>query len=315
MYIVASLACALAEGVVSLIIWRSLQAIGAASATVIALVLTKDLFNGQQREKVLAYISMIMALAPILSPIIGAYLLMFINWQAIFICQALLGIPALLGSIRVEETNKVKAKIKIIDIFSGFSQLFANEQFRRFNFLQALSMMPMFGFIAASPTIYIEYFGVSEEEYGYLFALNAFAVMLGAFIFSRTCSRINNKWVLLVGILGQLLGGLFLLADFNLSMWVNFTAPLFMVAFCIGLTRAIMNNYALEVVQEQAGTASSLLSFSAFFGAMLAMQWVVLQELGSPIWLLTLLVLAISVGCLLLWWAITDSMQFDLQTA
>jgi len=68
-YIVASFLCAVSNNAAALIIFRVLQAAGGASSSVLALAITKDVYEEHERGKIFAYIGVIMALAPMLSPI------------------------------------------------------------------------------------------------------------------------------------------------------------------------------------------------------------------------------------------------------
>nr|WP_269851165.1 MFS transporter [Methanosarcina horonobensis] len=89
-YIVASLLCAFASSASVLIGLRILQAAGAAASSSISMAITKDIFSGQERERILAYIAVIMALAPMLAPVIGGWVLADFSWHWIFFVQALM---------------------------------------------------------------------------------------------------------------------------------------------------------------------------------------------------------------------------------
>ena len=87
LFILASLLCALADNVISMIVFRVLQAAGAASAATLALAISKDIYEGHEREKILAYIGIIMALAPMLAPVFGGWILTWFSWRWIFITR------------------------------------------------------------------------------------------------------------------------------------------------------------------------------------------------------------------------------------
>ena len=83
-FIIASLLCAGSGNVISLIVLRILQAAGAAAASALALAISKDVYNGFERERILAYIGVIMALAPMLAPVIGGWIIFFRQSIAVF---------------------------------------------------------------------------------------------------------------------------------------------------------------------------------------------------------------------------------------
>ncbi|HET8687699.1 MAG TPA: MFS transporter, partial [Methanosarcina sp.] len=103
-YIVASLLCALASGASMLIFSRMLQAAGAAASSSLSMAMTRDIFSGPERERVLAYTAVIMAIAPMLAPVIGGWILVDFSWPWIFVIQAFMGGIGMLGVFRFPET-------------------------------------------------------------------------------------------------------------------------------------------------------------------------------------------------------------------
>ncbi|MDX2455403.1 MFS transporter [Desulfosarcina sp.] len=89
-FILASLLCALSNNVVSLTFFRVLQAAGAASASALALAISKDAYGVHERERILA-------LAPMLAPIFGGWLMTWFSWRWIFVVQGMLGAVAWIG--------------------------------------------------------------------------------------------------------------------------------------------------------------------------------------------------------------------------
>ena len=95
-YVLSSLLCALSQNAGSLIVFRMFQAAGSAAASALSMAICKDVFGDRQREKVLAYIAVIMSLAPMLAPIMGGWVLALLSWQWIFITLGTVGILSLI---------------------------------------------------------------------------------------------------------------------------------------------------------------------------------------------------------------------------
>ncbi|MGI0117099.1 Bcr/CflA family efflux MFS transporter [Zooshikella sp. RANM57] len=281
-YIIGSLLCAFSTSLNQLIVFRCLQAIGAASASVVALAISKDVYQGKKREQVLAYITMIMAIAPIVSPMIGAVMVDYMTWPWLFISQALLGGIALYGCIKLKETANQLLLTSARDVLISYVKLLKNSWFRQHNWMQMCSILPMFAFIGASPAIYMDQFEVSAQMYSLLFALNAFGLMAGAFVFSKLRNYLAPRYLMLIGKIGILLASLamFLLADD--AVLQDFVLCMLVITFSIGVMRPVTNSQALEGVKQFAGTASAILSFSTFVGAACAMYLVSLGSVLSP---------------------------------
>ena len=125
-YIVASFFCAFASNVSMLILSRMLQAAGAAASSSISLAMTRDIFSGKERERILAYTAVIMALAPMLAPVIGGWILADFSWPWIFIVQALMGGIGILGVLRFPETLSLVSDAPFSRIMHAYGRLMLN---------------------------------------------------------------------------------------------------------------------------------------------------------------------------------------------
>ncbi len=269
-YVAASILCALSANVGQLIGARILQAAGAASASALSMAIAKDLFAAKAREQILAHLGVIVALAPMISPIVGGIVLEWLGWQWVFVIQAAMGGIAACGVLRMTEPLQTRAAASFWDVFGRYRRLLKNHRYMALNFLTALSMFPMFAFIAGSPTIYISHFQMSEQAFGYFFGTNALALMAGAFVCSRFTRRFAGWPLMMTGYSGLLLGGTALWAVGNNGP-MHFAAAMFVITFSVGMTRPMSNNLVLEQVDRDVGAASSLLVFLVFVAGALAM--------------------------------------------
>jgi len=259
-YILASLMCALAPNAVALIVFRIIQAAGGACASSLALAISRDVFDIREREKVLAYIGVIVALCPMLSPVIGGWLLIFLSWRWIFLLLGVLGAIALLGVYRMPETLPPADRTTQVGLFANYWGLFRNPSYLGLVFLVSFSAVPLFAFIGASSDIYITRFGQSAQVYGYFFGFNAMALMAGALACVRLSRLVSSRSILTAGFAGIALGGAWLLLSARQSPW-DLSLPMFMISFSTGMSRPPGNNLVLQQAKQGAGSASSLLMF------------------------------------------------------
>ena len=209
-YVVACAACALAGGVWTMVAFRALQAAGAASASALALAITKDVFEAEKRAQVIAYVSVIIALAPMLAPIIGGWIMTVLEWPWVFAVQGAMGLVALAAVWRTPETIRVYSDDQISRSFTAYLRILANPRFTGLNFSTALISLPFFAFIAGSSDIYISRFGLSETTFGYFFAFNALSLMSGSFTYTRLIRLITVRHILTLSFGGILAAGLWL---------------------------------------------------------------------------------------------------------
>lgn len=91
LYISASLLCAAASSVDALIVFRILQGLGGGGVTVVGTAIIKDLYDGRERETAMATVMSLVIIAPLVAPVLGAFLLKMASWHAMFMALALFG--------------------------------------------------------------------------------------------------------------------------------------------------------------------------------------------------------------------------------
>ncbi len=263
MFVVTSLLCAGSNSAAGMIVLRVLQAVGAGAASTLALAISKDVYEGNERERVLAYIGVIMALAPMLSPVFGGWIMTFFSWRWIFVSQGLFGAVAWIGVWRMPETLEKPTASGFFQTAGIYLLLFQNRRYIGLALLLSIVGLPHFAFIGGSADIYISRFGLTEQIYGYFFALNAAAMMAGAYVCTLLLRRMSSRGVMALSFAGVLLGGLGLLLPGFDGPW-GLAIPMAVTTFSVGLGRPPSNNLVLEQVERHAGAASSILIFIYF---------------------------------------------------
>jgi DHA1 family bicyclomycin/chloramphenicol resistance-like MFS transporter len=272
-FVCASALCASAQNVFSMIVFRVLQAAGAAASSALALAISKDVYEGHERERILAHIGVIMALAPMLAPVFGGWILTWFSWRWIFAVQGAIAVIAGIGVFRMPETLKQPSSTGALQTAGIYLQLLGNRRYVGSALMMSLIVLPHFAFIAGSADIYITRLGLSEQLFGYFFALNASAIMAGSFLCSRLLRRVSSRVLMTLGFAGILAGGLMMLWP-CLSGPFRLAVPMAVISFSFGLSRPPSNNFVLEQVDQYAGAASSLLIFTYFMVGAFAM-WLI----------------------------------------
>lgn len=298
-FVTSSLLAAVMDNVYSVVFFRALQGAGAAAGPSLALAMSKDLFHGKDRERVLAYLGIIVPLAPMLAPTFGSWIMVLLSWHWIFYAQALMGLIAFIGVSRCPETLATRSNSSLIQVAGAYLRLARNPTYVALTLLMATIMLPFFGFIAGSSHIYITGFRLSEQQFGYFFALNALCLMAGSFAFLRLVRGYESKTLITAGFVGVLLGGVGMLLGQGHGPW-GFALPMAMIALMGGMSRPPSNNLILEQVQQEAGAASSLLLFTFFIIGAIAM-WLVSLEWESKQAVIGLLGVGCGSLCLTAW--------------
>lgn len=303
-FITGSLLCALASGIEILIVARIIQATGAASASAISLAIAKDRLRAREREKVLGYVSVIMALAPMIAPMFGSIIITAFSWHLVFVAQALLGTIALAGVIFTPESNKDKKAVPISRLIKNYGTILQNTDFMLITLCTSLISLSFFGFIAASSNIYISYYNLSENTFALFFGANAFCFMAGAMVCARLGKKIGSIKMMSYG-LGMIgFGGLIMVSHIFKGPFA-LAVPMGFISFFLGLSRPPANNLALEQVKDDAGAASSVLVFIYFLTgaggmALVSLDW------ADKVTFIGILAICTSVTTSFIWWRLKE---------
>lgn len=263
LYVAASLLCAGADSVGTMIVARTLQGAGAASASAIALAISKDLFSGQARQRIFIQIGIIVAAAPMLAPVIGGWIIELSSWRLVFVVQALMGLTTMIGVLRLEEPLKTPSSEPLSKAASSYLRLFRNPRYILLALTFAVMGVPFFAFIAASSDIYITRLGYSERQYGYFFALNSAAFMVAPMAFSRIVKRVHLMKLLPIGYLGMICSASLMTLPLLPLPW-RIALPMWLFTFSFSFTRPPGNNLILEQVDTDVGAASAFMVFIFF---------------------------------------------------
>ena len=299
LFILACLFCSLSGSVSALIASRVLQGAGAAAAAALALAISKDVYHHEERARILAWIGVIMALAPAIAPIFGSWIMLWFSWRWIFIAQAAVAVIAFIGVLRMPETLQVTTSTGFFKTAGIYLHLFRNRRYLGLALMVSLVMLPHFAFIAGSADIYISHMGLTEQSFGYYFAINALAFMAGSLCCTRLLPRFGSWWVMTVSFAGLLCGGIVMLAGIFPGPW-GLALPMSIGTFSMGLGRPPSNNLILEQVDQHAGAASSMLVFLFFLVGAFSM-WLISLDWHDKVGVIGMLASGVG-GLILVTW-------------
>jgi MFS transporter, DHA1 family, multidrug resistance protein len=268
LFSLASVLCSLASNLEWLIAGRFLQALGGCAGMVIARAVVRDLCDPLASAKVFSQLMLVMGLAPILAPLAGGLLLSQFGWQSIFVCLALFSACcALAVACWLPETHRPSVPPQSLRAApQQYWRLLQDHQFIGHALTGGLVMAGMFAYIAGSPFVFIQLYGVPAHSYGWLFGANAAGFILMAQVNSWLLRR-HAPGVLLPRVVWvYLLSALSLLTVSLLqpAMLWPLLVPLFVLVASLGCLLPNASACAMAGHGAQAGSASALLGFTQF---------------------------------------------------
>ncbi len=263
-FVMASIALSLVSSIEWFLFWRALQALCGAAATVVVPGIVRHLYQ-EHTAKGMSYVSMIMMLAPLLAPAIGSGVLWLANWQMIFITLAGYAAVVLLLCWRaLPEIGRPLAS-QPLQFFSGYKVVFSRRSARADIATSMFASFSFFCFLTAVPFVYIQYFGVDEQEFSLLFGFNVLMLMLANFVNSRLVTRLGPQRMLRAGlalaIVSASLLALFNFWQFGLLYTVLSIAPL-MASLSLIATNA--DAMILMKFPDNSGTATAVIGTLRF---------------------------------------------------
>lgn len=267
LYIVTSLTILYVPSINGFIGLRFFQAIGGCSGMIISRAIIQDLFEQRESAKALSLMMVIQTLGPIAAPVIGAYLLVFDGWKAIFYFLTAIGFVCLFLTLKmIPESLPVEARQKkdIKDILSVFKQLLCNRQFMIPTLAGSFSNSVMFCFISGSPFVLMSIFGVSQEVYGWMFSGTAVGMVVAGQANSMLLKRWTPQRLFNFAIIISLVSSISLVLLSNTdSLWL-LMIPLVVCVSMVPIVCANSMAIAMSYSGKDVGSASSLIGVAQF---------------------------------------------------
>lgn len=307
LFTLASLACALAPSLEWLVAARFLQALGGCAGMVITRAVVRDLCDPLASAKVFSQLVLVMGLAPILAPLGGGLLLNTLGWPSIFHSLAIFaGLCLLAVLLWLPETRPQHLQpAPLSGAFGQYRTLLANAPFMGYSLAGGVAMAGMFAYIAGSPFVFIELYGVPAEHYGWLFGSNAAGFVIMAQVNARLVrSGGPARWLRRM-VLVYLASGLCLLA---LALWQPaqlwpLLIPLFICVASLGCVLPNATACAMAGQGRHAGSASGLLGSMQFSVAASASALVAFLHDGSAMPMALVITLCGAAACGFAWWS------------
>ena len=210
---------------------------------------------------------LILGVSPLFAPTVGGFLTVAFGWQAVFISLALIAAAILLVvwlNLPPGQAADKEVSLHLKPIFATFGRILAVPQFSTYAFSGAFSFATLFIYVAASPAVFMDHYGISAKVYGGIFALLSVSFITSSQLSIPLTRRFGSQSVFRAALFAQvLLSTLFLLAALfgSLNIYVTF-ACFFGCLACIGLTNPNATALALAPFTRNVGSASALLGFT-----------------------------------------------------
>ena len=307
LYCAASLACALSTSIEMLIVARAFQALGGSGGIVLTRAIVRDIYSGAHAGRELSVIGSVMALAPVLAPILGGLIQTAFGWRVTFLALVGAGFAgaAVVWALLPETLNNRAAEpVSLPSMLRSYRIVGRNPAYLAYLSITSASYAGLFAWISGSAFVLQDLYGLAPFDFGVAFALGSVGYMIGSAIAARLVIRLGLDGVLGLGGCACAAGGLAMVAAVASGLTSSISLVLPMAVYLAGLGMVLPQGIAgaMTPFPERAGAASSLFGFlqqtaAAVCGA--AVGWF----LGQSAWPLALGVATMGFATFGLWLA------------
>jgi DHA1 family bicyclomycin/chloramphenicol resistance-like MFS transporter len=269
LHMVASVICMLAPNLVVLGLARVLQGVGAAAAMVVAIAVVGDLFSDSAAATVLSRLMLVLGVAPVVAPSLGAAVLLHGSWHWVFTALVVLaGALLLVAALALPETlpPSHRRPLRVSGIAATYAELLRDMRFVILVLVAALGMSGLFAYIAGASFVLQGTYGLDQQAFALVFGAGAVA-LIGATQFNvvllkRFSPQAITLWALAAALVAA---GVFAgLSVAHAGGLAGFVVPVWAILAAMGLVIPNAPALALSRHPEAAGTAAALLGAAQF---------------------------------------------------
>lgn len=264
LFLAASIGCALATDAQTLIVLRFIQGLGAAAGMAIPRAVVRDLHTGTDAARLMSLLMLVFSVSPILAPLVGSAVIAVTGWRGVFWAVAIAAVAGLwMTMFFLKETRAPEERLgsSLSGALAGYWLLLRDRHFMGLVLIGSFALGGFFVYLANSPFVLIDHYGLTPTQYSLAFALNAFSFIAASQFVGALGERFGLAQVVRVAILGAAATMLAMLAYYllggeRLAMLIG----LYLIASAfMGLVIPTSSVLALEAHGALAGTASALL--------------------------------------------------------
>lgn len=288
LFSLASVGCALARDIETLVVLRFVQGLGAAAGMAIPRAVVRDLHTGTEAARLMSLLMLVFSVSPLLAPLAGSGMMALAGWRGVFWAVAVAAVAGLVLIARsLHETRPPADRLdsSLRSALSGYGLLLRDAHYLGLVGIGGCSMAGFFVYLAGSPFVLINHYGLTPVQYSLAFSVNAGAFFAAAQFTARLGRRFGMATMVKVAVTaaGAVMAALlayYLAGGDRLAVLLSLY---FLASACMGLVIPTTSVLALEEHGAIAGTASALMGTLHMLIGATAMGVVGLFATGKPL--------------------------------
>jgi DHA1 family bicyclomycin/chloramphenicol resistance-like MFS transporter len=276
LHMLASLLCLFAPNIAVLGVARGLQGVGAAAAMVVAIAVVGDLFAESVAATVLSRLMLVLGVAPVVAPSLGAAVLLKASWHWVFAVLVVLAAGLLvLAALALPETLPASHRrpLKMRSIAATYVEVLRDVRFDILVLVGALGMSGLFAYIAGASFVLQGHYGLDQQAFALVFGAGAVALIGATQVNVVLLRRFGPQTIVLWALVAASLAGVVFvgLSFAHIGGLPGFVVPVWAILAAMGLVIPNAPAVALARHPDAAGTAAAVLGAAQFgLGAVVA---------------------------------------------
>lgn len=268
LYSIASIACAFSPNIGIFIVLRFIQGFVASAGLVISRAIVRDRYRGVEMVQFMSVLTMISNIAPLISPTAGSAVTTFTSWIGVYIFLGILGLLLTgLTAWKINESLPVERRVpsSFSEVLNNYSSLLRNRSFMGYALVNGILFSGVFAYVAGTPFIYQNIYGISPQLFSILFALNGLGIIIGSQFVKRLAGRWEEDRIIQSGLLLACIAAtVALIVVLSHGPFIALFSSIFLFAVSIGIIGPVSFTLAMESQGHIAGSAAAILGSLQF---------------------------------------------------
>ncbi len=193
-FVLASVACALADSIAGLLAFRAVQGMSAGAGLIVGRAIIRDCFDGVEAQKLMSTVSMIFSIAPALAPIVGGWVIAFARWPMIFWLLAAFALAIWLACLLwLPETHPPAKRVPLSlrELWATWRLIGRDRAFLPLALAGSLNFNALWIYISSAPAFVLDLLHLDSGRFAWLFVPAISGMMFGAFLSGRVAGRLS----------------------------------------------------------------------------------------------------------------------------
>jgi DHA1 family bicyclomycin/chloramphenicol resistance-like MFS transporter len=266
-FVLASIGCALAPTIDTMLACRALQGMSAGAGIVVGRAIIRDTYDGPMAQRLMSQVTMLFSLAPAVAPVIGGLLDLAFGWRSIFAFLAVLSLLLWAGCAWMLPETLARADrqpFRAAPLFASYVQVFGSARFAMLAFAVAFNFAGFFIYVVSAPAVIYRHLGLSGTEFAWLFVPGIGGVVIGAWLSGRLAGRASpGRTVAIAYVIMAVAAALGIGYHLVWPPAVPWTVlPLMLYAMGMSLAMPSLTLLALDLFPRNRGMAASVQGFT-----------------------------------------------------